>query len=220
MDSSLTFDGVFEMAPHPMYSLGYVGYYGISLITKSYIVAFVSILAHVSQLVFLVLVEEPRNMWNLFLDIKKTYETQVESPDSNMKDIRKHYFHRDLIFLLNFDMLRSADGLLLVSTFYLFITFFYANSFFLFFQALFWRCMFSFGLGWILSKQSHSQFYTSHFDNVTEAFHHWKTLYNFCMVMTNVSFFVAAAHFYVVPNFLEDWAPTLIRHLFGLVVLI
>lgn len=59
IDSSLTFDGVFEMAPHPMYSVGYVGYYGSALITQSYWVLFISLLAHGAQFAFLVLVENP-----------------------------------------------------------------------------------------------------------------------------------------------------------------
>lgn len=77
----LTFDGVFELAPHPMYSVGckYVfdlglvllrllnlivtpdaGYYGLSLISGSRIVFFVSLLAHCSQFLFLALFENPR----------------------------------------------------------------------------------------------------------------------------------------------------------------
>lgn len=65
IDQELTFDGVFEMAPHPMYSVGYAGYYGISMIAASYNVLFISIVAHAAQFAFLILVENPH--------IEKTY---------------------------------------------------------------------------------------------------------------------------------------------------
>ena len=60
IEQDLTFDGVFEMAPHPMYSVGYAWFYGVSLITKSYTVLFISLLGHALQFAFLILVEEPR----------------------------------------------------------------------------------------------------------------------------------------------------------------
>ncbi|KAI0296989.1 phospholipid methyltransferase-domain-containing protein [Multifurca ochricompacta] len=56
---ALVFDGVFELAPHPMYSVGYAWIYGISLIVGSYPVLFVSLAAHAAQFAFLVFFENP-----------------------------------------------------------------------------------------------------------------------------------------------------------------
>jgi len=67
IDQELTFDGVFEMAPHPMYSIGYVGYYGISMMAASWNVFFISLAAHAAQMAFLYLVENPH--------IEKTYNS-------------------------------------------------------------------------------------------------------------------------------------------------
>ena len=59
MEGELTFAGVYDLFPHPMYTVGYSAYYGISLITRSYTLLFVSLVAHAGQLIFIFVVEEP-----------------------------------------------------------------------------------------------------------------------------------------------------------------
>ncbi|KAG9305632.1 hypothetical protein G9A89_001693 [Geosiphon pyriformis] len=142
VDQSLTFDGVFEMAPHPMYSVGYVGYYGISMMMASYTVLFVSLAAHAAQFAFLTFVENPH--------IDKTYNTpkplngrsprpairisdqswnqselEILSPIAgilptlpDISNASNSHFRRDLIVFKNFDLLRSADLFVIFIIFY------------------------------------------------------------------------------------------------------
>lgn len=51
--------GIFSFFPHPMYTIGYSPMYAASLITRSYLLLLVSLMAHASQIAFLVLVEQP-----------------------------------------------------------------------------------------------------------------------------------------------------------------
>ena len=64
VDVDLSFDRVFSLFPHPMYTLGYMFYYGASLIAQSYTVLYVSLWAHFCQLLFLSLVEDPRMIFD------------------------------------------------------------------------------------------------------------------------------------------------------------
>ena len=186
VDKDLTFDGVFEMAPHPMYSVGYAGYYGVSLISNSFVVLCVSLLAHAAQFLFLYLVEEPH--------IQKTYGTAGSTPyllttDARVREIlygrdpQTAYFRRDLIVLNNFDLYRSSDLFLLWSMASLVLLalplpgFSIPSSFFLA-LAVFWRCVHTFGLGWALRKQSKRKTWTRHFIQFggthRDAFYSWK----------------------------------------------
>ena len=68
LDQDLTFDGIFQMFPHPMYTVGYSAYYGMSLLMRSLPLLHVSMVAHLSQLLFLAIVEDPH--------IQRTYQVR------------------------------------------------------------------------------------------------------------------------------------------------
>ncbi|KAI9471424.1 phospholipid methyltransferase-domain-containing protein [Zychaea mexicana] len=238
IEQSLTFDGVFEMAPHPMYSVGYIGYYGLSLMSASYTVLFVSIAAHALQFAFLVYVETPH--------IDKTYNPPTlpkrqptaggfVSSDEDARDINttldknatrdfySYYFRRDLIVFKNFDLCRSTDLASAVLMFYSLITPLIiggeAGVAFAVGQAVFWRIFHSYGLGALLRAQSQNKLFTRHFvkwgGGVEQAFANWKSIYNLSLCMTYITFSVACWEMYSLPS---NWTYglTLLRHTLGL----
>ncbi|RYP59881.1 hypothetical protein DL771_010704 [Monosporascus sp. 5C6A] len=235
IDQELTFDGVFEMAPHPMYSIGYVGYYGISMISASYSVLFISIVAHAAQFAFLVLVENPH--------IEKTYnppaprkrgeahgQSDTLTTGSGVTDEplvpsqpRSPTQVHGLLGIKNFDLFRSTDysGLLLV--FYLFaLTIVTPQTplyqFLFAVHSLAWRLWYSVGLGIILTGQSNNKMWTRHFlkfgETVTEAWRQWKAMYHITQVLCHASFIAACWKMYALPS---DWTYgfALLRHVIG-----
>lgn len=186
-DVQLTFDGVFEMAPHPMYSIGYAGFYGICLMTASYTLFFASILAHAAQFAFLIIVENPH--------IEKTYNPPAPlkrkstldsdsstklreaiigsaSPPSlgmlNVSAVSDEEFgtpeRRAFLVFGNFHITRSSDILTILLSFYSLCLIALPQTlfwyFFTFANAIFWRGFVTFGLGFFLRKQSQNKYLT------------------------------------------------------------
>ena len=239
VDQELTFDGVFEMAPHPMYSVGYAGFYGVSLMAASYKVLLISIVAHTCQMAFLAFVENPH--------IDKTYNAPPPRETIEQQEVRQQVgvagvdsptLREDDLFLptaqpssmhkmLGFgktDLFRVTDLSVVLLQVYLWAAgvlaprtpvyqaLFVAN-------AIFWRLWYCVGVGYILDKQSREKYWTRHFvkhgEGIEEAWRQWKGFYHLSMTMFYGSFLVAAWRMYNVP---PDWEykMALLRHIVGL----
>ncbi|KAI9101292.1 phosphatidylethanolamine N-methyltransferase [Phlyctochytrium arcticum] len=207
VDASLTFDGVFEMAPHPMYSVGYIGFYGTALIAQSYWVLFISLAAHASQMVFLHLVENPH--------IDKTYNPPTKQISTEDRKVTDRYFSRDMVGLAHIDWFRSSDSHTLAFILYSIaaaavIGPIDSTATFAFYvgQTLVWRFIHTYVLGAVLYFQATSRSWTRHFtkngETAQEAFMHWKVIYNTSQVMTYVSFVIAAIRLCAIPDSISE----------------
>lgn len=222
IDQELTFDGVFELAPHPMYSIGYAGYYGISAMAASYEVLFISIAAHLTQLIFLVVVENPH--------IEKTYNPPPPRPSEpnseTVDDVSRDALApvHNILGVNNIDLFRSTDYSVIVAVLYVTIltlvtpqTPVYQVLFVV--HALCWRLWYCAGIGIILTRQSKEKMFTRHFvkygESAGEAWRQWKGLYHFSMTMYVTSFVAACWKMYSLSeNWTYGWA--LLRHVIGL----
>ena len=238
IDQELTFDGVFEMAPHPMYSVGYAGYYGISLMAASYNVLFISIIAHAAQFAFLVWVENPHidKTYNAppprkrVMDDSTTPSEEVDSiPAGHVNDApplastnQPSPVH-NLLGLQNVDFYRITDTSVVLLQIYTFALAMSTPSTPLF-QTLFvinaaaWRLWYSLGVGYLLNRQSTKKKWTRHFvkygESTEEAWRQWKGIYHLSMTMCYASFAAAVWKMYSLP---PDWTygTVLLKHILG-----
>ncbi|KAK9767125.1 phosphatidylethanolamine N-methyltransferase [Basidiobolus ranarum] len=249
IEQSLTFDGVFEMAPHPMYSVGYIGYYGVSLMTASYTVLYVSLLAHATQFAFLYFVENPHidKIYGTPQMPKRHNRPSVESDTDTSsnndlchsvgvnldryatRDIHNSYFRRDLIVFKNFDLFRSNDLFIVLIILYGGVIIpLLANggehifTWFLVGQCLVWRLIHSYVLGAVLYFQSNAKFWTKHFIKYGGTN---KDAFENWKSIYNLSLSMTFVSFLAVAlrmyNLPADWTygAVLLRHTFGLLLI-
>eukprot|EP00761_Pharyngomonas_kirbyi_P000699 gb/GECH01000699.1/.p1 GENE.gb/GECH01000699.1/~~gb/GECH01000699.1/.p1 ORF type:complete len:624 (+),score=118.98 gb/GECH01000699.1/:1-1872(+) len=196
VDKDLTFDGIFQMVPHPMYTVGYAFYYGSAIITSSYTVLYVSLTAHILQLIFLAFVESPH--------IERTYGAMSVEEDDDTKALEDDvYFERkqDLIIFFNLDIFRASDIFLIIITIYnvglLFVS---LNPWFYIIHSYVWRLFHNGVLGYVLHRQSKEGWWTQHWiskgKTTQQAFENWKRIYNLSLTMNYIVFIVCALKFY------------------------
>jgi phosphatidylethanolamine N-methyltransferase len=234
VDQELTFDGVFEMAPHPMYSVGYAGYYGISLMAASYKVLIISILAHAAQFAFLAFVENPHidKTYNPPVPRKRLVDqdgyraaSPVDSPtatvvgDTAPQPSPVH----NLLGLRNLDLHRVTDSSVVLMQLLIFTLTALTPStpvyqFLFVLNAAVWRIWYSGGMGYILYRQSNYKAWTRHFvkfgESTEEAWRQWKGSYHLSMTLCYASFVAAAWKMYTMPT---DWSHNmaLLKHIVG-----
>ena len=171
----------------------------MGLLTRSYLVFYVGLIAHLLQLLFLGLVENPH--------VERIYGSTSNGPDESSKKRMLYnaplvYFGRDLVLFKNLDPFRAADLFLLIIIAYTLTCYFipFPKGYFVF-QTICWRLIHTYGLGWILYKQGQTRFWTRHFikfgGTKQEAFAQWKSLYNMTLVMSYVTFVLCALKYWV-----------------------
>jgi phosphatidylethanolamine N-methyltransferase len=177
--------------PHPLYSIGNIGYYGSALLTQSYPVLLLGLLFHALQIIFLYVIIRPER--------KKLDQREYKKDERLYK-----FFKRDLFGIMNLDLFRGGDLATFILVLYTFITTFMIGPIhsenssrkYLFYmgQAIFWRMVHTLGIGWILYQQNKTKFWTKYFFkrgySLQEAFQQWKILFNLTLTMTYATFLV------------------------------
>jgi phosphatidylethanolamine N-methyltransferase len=193
----LVFDGIFQMFPHPMYTVGYCFYYGYAMICHSYTVLYVSIAAHICQMLFLVGIENPH--------IQKTYSTISEPTEADqLRDQRLYdevdgFFskqRKDAIYVFHLELFRTSDIFTLVIFGYVAIfAFLGLPAHFHTTHAALWRLVHLVLLTTLYfqgTQQKWTHTYERYGWSKRDAFDTWKRIYNLVLGCNHLTFWIFA----------------------------
>lgn len=186
---SLTFDRVFSLTPHPMYTIGYAFMYGFALLARSYTLLYVGLFGHVCQFIFLQLVENPH--------IDKIYGAIQATHSADDVARQRGYLRRDLIAFRNFNPFRSSDLFFIVIVAQQVACYFWNLSITQYaVMIVLWRLIHTVGLGVVLHYQSNYDMMVKRFEaqgwTRNDAFDSWKKIYNVSATMQWIVLIVAA----------------------------
>ena len=190
IDKTLKFDGIFEVFPHPMYTVGYAWMYGTSMICGSYQVLALTMFSHISQMGFLGWCEEPH--------IKRTYGVEFEKTRSTHGE--------NILIIRNFDFYRASDWMMAIILTLCVITTIVCggvlgrpplvSKYWFVANALLATLVCKVTLSWMLYKQGKTRFWTSHFlkrgQTREQAFDEWKRIQNLLEIVANISLWMLA----------------------------
>jgi phosphatidylethanolamine N-methyltransferase len=193
-DQTLTFDGVFELVPHPMYTAGYSFMYGFALLSRSHTVFYWSVFAQVCQIAFLSLVETPHIAKTYRGDVAAAVSTEEPHHDLLYDEEQGFFDKRELVLLRNWNFSRGSDLLLFVLMGYATTAFAMSEGLTgVFAQYACWRLFLNGVLGWCLRQQSESQAWVKRLRGTPRrAFDTWKLIYNTAVTMANYSYVLCA----------------------------
>ena len=164
-DVELLSNNIFDLFPHPMYTVGYAWTYGCAILARSYAVLALAMAFHLSQLAFLMLVEVPH--------VEKLYSPRLD--DENAK-VRYSWPRRvwSLSGIPDFDITSDVDVTLALS-----ITFFLCgvglgsfrggpldDDVFFVLLALFWHVVANLVKTYILVMQDRDKRWTAFFEAI------------------------------------------------------
>eukprot|EP00052_Salpingoeca_macrocollata_P015204 m.120766 g.120766 ORF g.120766 m.120766 type:complete len:752 (-) comp19598_c0_seq2:51-2306(-) len=202
-DSELVFGGVFSMFPHPMYTIGYAWYYGLFCISRSPTVLVVGILAQLSQMVFLAVVESPH--------MDKVYGNEEDNVIDRMAVERGYIEHKEPMFVFNIDI-KTSRGVMIVMLLAhtALLHCMGLNEWWYFAHALAWRLAYTGISSYILYRQYKEGWWNNLFvkegKSKQEAFAHWKAIFNYLLTGTYISFGLCALLRYENPaSFFSGW---------------